>query len=211
MSKYLYKQNSVEFINRDCEFHGHGRKKWWAENLGVSSMTLSHWIVGRRHPSAKHLENIFILCEAVASNNEKSGLADNLWQAYYEKKELPTEILKAVCENLLRSNGLKTRLLALLSYLFEKSKPSPYSEPPVIHSWRNRIGWLYESAGLNPGFKPAEIDTTPLLEISSASTGDMKTIKKYLRAHQTELGKKWNVYDCSLNDLKSKLDWQQPA
>lgn len=211
MSKLIFKQDVIEFINRDCKLHGHGRKKWWAENLGVSSMTLSHWLVGRRQPSAKHLENIHILCESVFANNEKSELADSLWQAYYDKKELPAEILKAVCEKLLKSGDLQTRLIALLSYLFEQSKPAPYHEPPVMNSLRNRLGWLYESANLDAGFKPAKIETTQLLELSTAGSGEKKVIKKYLSAQQTELGGRWRVYDCSLDDLKSKLDWQLPA
>jgi len=208
MSKLLYESNIIEFVNRDCELRGHGRKKWWAENLGVSSMTLSHWIVGRRHPSTKHLENLFVLSESIIADQERTKLADSLWKSYYDKRVIQPEILKVVVENLLRSSCLQPRLLALLVYLFEKTTPSPYSEPPIMHPLRNRLGWLYESAGLDGGFKPADTETIRLLELSDTVTGDQKIIKKYLSTDQTELGKKWRVYDCSLGKLKANLDWK---
>lgn len=172
-------------------------------------MTLSHWLAGRRRPSARRMEHIYFLCETVAADSEKETLVDMLWQAYYEERPVPAALLLVTCEKLLRSSGLKTRTLALLSWLFER-EPPPKISPPAFAIWRNRLGWLYESAGLKPGFEPAPAEGGNLLEIST-SAGDSRTIKSYLSAQQTLLGKKWNLYDCSLDDLKVKLEWRKTA
>ena len=114
-------------------------------------------------------------------------------------------------EQLMRADGLSTRLLALISWFLEKFPPTSFNEPPLIPIKRNRLGWLCESAGLEPGFDPAPIKTVTLLEMAVGLNKDNKDLKHYLRNQQTELGKKWRLYDCQLDDLKEKLQWRQPA
>ncbi|HEX21686.1 MAG TPA: hypothetical protein ENH19_03430 [Actinobacteria bacterium] len=201
----------IEYLRRDCDSYGRGRKKWWAQQLDVSNMTLSHWLVGRRQPNAFHMEQIYSIYESVAGNREKKDLADSLWQAYYNEQPIAPIWLWTTAEQLMRADGLSTRLLALISWFLEKFPPTSFNEPPLIPIKRNRLGWLCESAGLEPGFDPAPIKTVTLLEMAVGLNKDNKDLKHYLRNQQTELGKKWRLYDCQLDDLKEKLQWRQPA
>ncbi len=200
----------LRFLRTDCQIHGRGRKKWWADRLRVAPMMISHWLAGRRLPSAGHLSAIYFLVEQVKAEKQKAGYSDLLWRHYYDNQEIDPLILRSTAERLLVSKGLSSRLLALLSWLFEKYRPQPYQliELPLHPLWQNRLGWLHESAGLVPGFEPRALrENGVLLELEPSDFGP--AFEKYLAGQQTAFGKKWRLYDCSMDHLKEQLDWRR--
>ena len=202
----------LQFVQTDCQIHGRGRKKWWADQLGIPPMMLSHWLAGRRSPSAGHLNDMHFIVEEIKAESQKADFSEFLWRHYYDNWSLDPVILRSVAERLLLSKGLNSRLLALLSWLFEEFSPKPYeiAELPLSALWQNRLGWLYESAGLNPGFEPRLFEQTrPLLEIGPTNLGNR--LEKYLTRKQTSLGKRWGLYDCPLNELKEQFNWRQSS
>ena len=202
----------LQFVQTDCQIHGRGRKKWWADQIGIAPMMLSHWLAGRHSPSAGHLNDIYFITEEIKAENQKSDLSEFLWRHYYDNGVLDPYILRNVAERLLISKGLNSRLLALLSWLFEEFSPKPYEivELPLSALWQNRLGWLYESAGLNPGFEPRLCrQTQSLLEIGPTDFGNR--LDKYLTQKQTSLGKRWDLYDCPLDELKEQINWRRSS
>ena len=156
----------LRFLRTDCQIHGRGRKKWWADRLRVAPMMISHWLAGRRLPSAGHLSAIYFLVEQVKAEKQKAGYSDLLWR-HYQLIELPLHPL-----------------------------------------WQNRLGWLHESAGLAPGFEPRALrENGVLLELEPSDFGP--AFEKYLAGQQTAFGKKWRLYDCSMDHLKEQLDWRR--
>ena len=210
----IYSQNGniaiVEFLRRDCETNERGRKKWWADKLGVSPMMLSHWLVGRRRPNAAHISKLFFAYEELKASKEREAWSTWLWQNYYDNKDVAPALLKNVAQSLMKADGLQSRTLALLSWFFSKSKPMPFAQSEILNVgiWNNKIGWLYESAGLQSDLKPERANgSAMLLDVSSFERSDH--FYSYLERQQTELGRKWRLYDCPLDELKEKLDWRQ--
>ena len=202
----------IAFLLQDCQTNGHGRKKWWANRLGVSQMTLSHWVAGRRKPNAAHLNALFVAYEELQSNREKEIWSNLLWQNYYENKAIAPSLLRAIAQRLMKADGLQSRTLALLSWFFAKYAPSHYepSESLNVSHWNNRLGWLYESAGLQSGLKPSRSNGNgTLLEISTFDNKNGHLFRSYLERQQTSLGRKWHLYDCPLDEIKEKLNWRQ--
>lgn len=207
----VYKQKLalIEYMYQDCLQHGYGRKKWWAEKLNVSPMMISHWIAGRRNPNASHFNEIYIAIEEIIASQQKVVWSDFLWKRYYENNKISDSLLFNIVENLLKSEGLPTRLLALLSWFFENNTIKPCLQPPVVSLWKNRLGWLYESAKRKPGFSSSKLKKTgTLLEISTPDMLEEKYFKEYLLSKQTNLGHKWQLYDCSLDTIKEQLNWR---
>lgn len=201
----------IEFIRQDCLTNGHGRQKWWADRLGVSQMMVSHWLNERRKPSALHLNDIYRLNEQIKAEREKGDWLNHLWCAYYFDADFLSPVIRSIAIRLLTAEGLPVRALALLSWFFERfvTEPQPEHEVPIAPLWRNRLGWLYESSGLNPGYQPKELqETGALLEISKSGVIKGPFIHKYLKSKQTDLGRKWQVYDCSLDEIKEQISWR---
>lgn len=200
----------VQFIKTDCQIHGRGRKKWWADQLGVAPMMLSHWLSGRRSPSSGHLNDIYSTAEQIKAENQKAHYADILWRHYYDNQAIDPFILRSAAERLMVSKGLPSRLLGLLSWLFEEFRPQAYEfgELPLSALCKNRLGWLYDSAGLKPGFEPHPFkQIQPLLEIGQIDSSNV--MEKYLSRQQTSLGKRWHLYDFPLSELKEQLSWRR--
>ncbi len=201
----------IDFMRQDCANTGHGRKKWWANKLSVSQMTLSHWLVGRRTPSASHWNTFFIISEELQANNEREMWSNWLWKNYYDNSGIEPILLKQVAKNLLKTDGLQSRVLALLSWFFAKYEPPPLEQSEFFGAsqWRNKMGWLYESAGLQSNLKPIGLnEPETLLDVSNLDLSDSDVARSYLKGQQTELGRKWQLFDCSMETLKDKLDWR---
>ncbi len=201
----------IDFIQRDCIDNGHGRKKWWANKLDVSQMTLSHWLVGRRTPNASHWNTLFMVSEELQATNERDMWSNWLWQNYYDNIGIEPIILKQVAKNLMKAEGLQSRVLALLSWFFAKYEPPPFEQSEFFNAnhWRNKMGWLYESAGLQSNLAPIRLNKPEaLLDIPNLDPSDSDIARFYLEGQQTELGRKWQLFDCSMAALKEKLDWR---
>lgn len=202
----------IDFVKRDCADRGRGGKKWWAHKLGISQMTLSHWLTGRRQPNASHLNAIYVAREEFEASKQKSVWLDLLWQSYYENKGLDGLLLKTVGLHLMKADGLQSRNLALLSWLFEKYEVPSFEQAEVLTTshWNNKIGWLYESAGLGSRVNPIQLKApATLLETNELNLVKSENLRLYFERQQTDLGRKWFLYDCPLDHLKEKLGWRQ--
>ncbi len=201
----------IDFVRQDCTERGRGRKKWWANKLGVSQMTLSHWLTGRREPNAAHLNEFYIAYEEFQANKQKTAWSYWLWQNYYENRDIDGVLLKAVALHLIKVDGLSSRTLALLSWCVAKYKMPALeqSEAPYASLWNNKIGWLYESAGLESYFSPVRLSSPgTLLETADFDLQNRTMLRAYFERQQTDLGQKWFLYDCPLDGLKEKLNWR---
>lgn len=174
-------------------------------------MMVSHWLVGRRGPSAAHFGAMTVVLQTESAEREKALWSEFLWQSYYEGVEVFPGVLRAVAEKLLTAEGLPARLLALLSWYFEKRPPLSYAADEVALSplWRNRMGWLYESAGLSCGYGPEVLPRTGALSEISARANPGMALRRYLARQQTAQGQKWQLYDLDIRKLKKELDWQR--
>lgn len=202
----------IDFVRNDCEARGRGGKKWWASKLEVSQMTLSHWLVGRREPNAFHMSAFYIAFEESQANKEKAAWTNWLWQNYYENRELDPALLKAVALQLVKADGLQSRTWALLSWYLAKYGASPFKETELLAAtrWSNKVGWLYESAGLEVHVEPIRSSAPGMiLDIAVLDLPRGDKYRSYLERQQTALGKKWFLYDCPLERLKEKLSWRQ--
>lgn len=173
-------------------------------------MMLSHWLSGRRSPSAGHMNHIYLTVEQIKAENQKAYFSDFLWRQYYDNQAIDPFILRSAAERLMVSKGLPSRLLGLLSWLFEEFRPQAYefAELPLSALCQNRLGWLYESAGLKPGFEPRPFkQIQPLLEFGQIDLSNV--LEKYLSGQQTSLGKRWHLYDFPLSELKEQLSWRR--
>ncbi|MHB8168995.1 MAG: hypothetical protein ACYDET_05015 [Thermoleophilia bacterium] len=173
-------------------------------------MMLSHWLSGRRSPNASHMSDIYLTAEQIKAESQKAYFSDILWRHYYDNQSIHPFILRNAAEQLMASKGLPSRLLCLLSWLFEEFRPQAYefAELPLSALCQNRLGWLYESAGLNPGFEPRPFkQIQPLLEIGQIDLSNV--LEKYLARQQTSLGKRWHLYDFPLSELKEQLSWRR--
>ena len=202
----------IDFVRQDCAEWGRGRKKWWALKLCVSQMTLSHWLTGRREPNAAHLNDIYITYEEFQANKQKAVWSNWLWQNYYENRDLDGILLKTVALHLVKADGLSSRTLALLSWCVAKYKVPPLEQSETLYAslWHNKIGWLYESAGLKSHLTPVWLRAPgTLLETAKFDLQNHTMLRLYFERQQTDLGQKWFLYDCLLDNLKEKLSWRQ--
>lgn len=190
----------VERLKKDCTTHGYGRKTWWARQLGVPPLTLSHWLAGRQKPNGRNSLKISEAFKHVQEESHKKAWKEYLWDAYYTGQPIPEKILPLIILEILSRSSLDSRTAALLSHFIERAHPDiPTPDTPEL---RNRLGWLLEMTGLKPTFAPdrsAGLQT--LLKLFPRS----RQLKKYLRRYQTRWGRKWYLYDCPLETLKASL------
>ncbi len=190
----------IENLQKDCNFHGYGRKKWWANQLGIPPLTLSHWLAGRQKPNARHSMFIHEIFQQNEKEKELQIFKEYFWDCYYQGKPVPPKIFPAILLQILSSSLLDSRTLALLSRLVEKNQPT--FEIPESGKIKNRLGWLLEISGQPTPFPvDRSINTQTLLHLSTK----IPHFKKYSQQYQTQVGKKWRVYDVPLNTLKQSL------
>lgn len=204
----IYIYNMVEFllkeVQEDCLAHGYGRKKWWADRLGIPPLTLSHWLARRQHPSGSHTLRIRETLDGFVKDDRAERWKNYLWNTYYTGWRVPQALLPDIILVVLSQHGLDSRTLGLLSRVVEHV---PLIFPTVSSSLiENRIGWLLEVSGKRAPFAPVRSLSTQLfLEAGSRSQG----LQHYLKRFQTKWGKKWRIYDCPLEEIKKSLPWPQ--
>lgn len=187
-------------LKQDCFIKGYGRKTWWAEQLGIPPLTLSHWLAGRQRPNGQHTLRIKEILDQEERDKQLEVWEDYLWDCYYGGQAIPTKILPAVILQVLSISSVDSRTLALLSRTVERERPT--FDIPESGEFRNRLGWLLEVSEHKVPFLPdRSIKTQALLSLSSQSSG----MKRYLNHYQTPSGKKWRIYDCPLDSLKRSL------
>lgn len=187
-------------LNSDCLQHGYGRKKWWADQLQVPPLTISHWLSKRQKPNGKNTLLIQNLLKNIENQKQTSHWVEALWDCYYSKQEAPPKFMGLVILEILSTPLLDSRTLALLSWFVEKQKL--IFDVPQTDVLRNRLGWLLEISGIKSNFLPHHFSKPqPLLAFAEQS----KALKKYLLSLQTPTGKKWQVFDCSLSSIKDSL------
>jgi len=189
----------INRLSRDCNTHGYGRKKWWADTLKVPPLTVSHWLHGRQQPNGQHSLQIQKICEDAKQNNLRTVWKNLLWDCYYGKQKIPENVLSALIIEILSLPAIDSRTLALLSYYVEKYHVEfPLPESPEI---RNRLGWLLEVSGKETDIKPhAFRRPRPILIIAQSPA-----LSKHLQSFQTDLGKKWKILDCPLESTKTSF------
>ncbi|MBX7149007.1 hypothetical protein K1X76_07960 [bacterium] len=199
---YIKKMELIKYLKADCEKYGRGRKAWWARELRVPALTVSHWLAGRQKPNGEYSVKIRDYLEIQKHETGLIRWQDYLWSVYYSKQVLPAELLGQVILNTLRIEFLDTRTLALLAVFVENV--DFYFNEPLNIILKNRLGWLLESANKSPLFMPdRHHPSRHILALSRRSKNMEKTVKSY----QTKLGKKWRVYDCELESIKKDLPW----
>ena len=189
----------VKKLNRDCIQHGYGRKKWWADQLKVPPLTLSHWLAGRQSPSGTHALRILSILNQSKIDRSAEKWGQYLWDCYYQHQPLLINLLPDIILNVLSKSTIDSRTLALLSYFVEKN-PLSFEVPEDPHL-KNRLGWLLESSKKKAFFKPVKSSGNQ----SILNLPDSPLTKKLLRRHQTSVGKKWKIYDCSLAKLRASF------
>lgn len=190
----------LQRLRKDCIQHGYGRKKWWAERLGVPSLTLSHWLSGRQRPNGKHAIQIQKILDGFEGEKRLQAWQECLWDSYYSGQPIPKKILSFILLETLERPTIDSRTLALMSCLVEKQGPS--FEIPCFAKVKNRLGWLLEVSGRKPPFTPDESNGVQCLLPIPGKSG---RLRKYLKKYQTSIGRKWKILDCPLNKMKSSL------
>ncbi len=190
----------VQSLQKDCEANGRGRKKWWAEQLGVPALTLSHWLAGRQKPRGENAVAIYQSLEQIKEKQHKKKWVDCLWDCYYSGQEIPLPLLPLLILEILSLSVFEVRTLALVSRMIERKKPD-FPEPESARL-KNILGWLLTVSGQKPSFSPVRHE--PVQNILKYSTSSEK-LKKYFKGFQTAAGKKWRVLDCPLQSLKDSL------
>ena len=194
----MTKLQVIERIRKDCEEYGHGRKKWWAENLGIHQQTLSYWLHGQRTPRAYQVQQIFDRFSIMNKPEEAQAWASLLRNSYFNHQTINQQILVTAIKTILSSSTVEVRTLAFLSYILEVSDIEElYDSNSLL---RNRLGWLLEMSGKQPNFRPAKTQYKPIIN-APGSFSNPKTIA-YLKKTQTPIGKRWHIYDADLSQIK---------
>ncbi len=186
-------------IKSDCAHYGYGRKKWWADQLGVPPLTFSHWLAGRQKPNGKHALLLEEMLYQGERDKRRKTWKEYLWDCYYSGESISSKILPAVILEILSLSYLDSRTLALLSHVVEREKL--VLEEPSSNKLKNRVGWLLEISGQKAPFKPARSSSHFLLPLSPKRP----KLVKYLGRYQTAAGMKWRLQDCPLDKLKASL------
>ena len=190
----------IKELKQDCASHGYGRKKWWANQLGIPALTLSHWLAGRQQPNGLHALTIQEILQKNKKGGEDTAWKNYLWDAYYLNEIIPIKILPLIILNVLSLPTVDPRTLTLLSHFVEKCHPT--FEIPSMGGLKNRLGWLLEVSGQKASFKP---DRLPHDQILLSLTSKTREFLRYLRKQQTSSGRKWYLFDCSLETTKALL------
>lgn len=227
-------KNPVEYLKEDCLTHGFGRKAWWARQLKVPPLTISHWLAKRQKPNGIHTQNILLTLEEETAKETSETWVNHLWKIYYSSqhllfppevdlssKEGPSDrkqvvgssiviekdmfILLAV--NILHAPSVDTRTLALLSNGVETYQAAFSKVFRFNERLVNRLGWLLEISNQLAPFKPFSTRIDPMLPFAEKMLNS-KDGMRYLANHQTRIGKKWHIYDCNLEPLKRTLSWR---
>jgi len=190
----------MEDLKSDCSHHGYGRKKWWADQLGIPPLTLSHWLAGRQRPNGKNALGIRNILKQGEDDERRTIWKEYLWESYYGGEKISGKILPLVILEILSLSTLDSRSLGLLSRLVEQERPSF----PIPHRGplKNRLGWLLEISGQKTSISPDR--SVPNQSLLPSSLQSASLAKHFLR-FQTNLGKKWRVFDCPLGSIKASL------
>lgn len=190
----------ISSLEQDCLRSGRGRKAWWAKKLGIPPLTFSHWLAGRQNPNGTNAVAIRSILEGIEQDKREALWENRLWDCYYEGASVPNSLLPPIVLEILSRPLLKVRTAALL-VRFLKNK-NPTFEIPASATLRNRLGWLLETAGFTPLFSPDRTASVQSLFLRDSGT---PSFKAYLKQHQTAHGRKWRVYDSSLDETVSSL------
>lgn len=190
----------IREILRDCRQHGWGRKKWWADALGVPPLTVSHWFANRQKPDGPHTSRIMQVLQQRQKDERVGKLAEQLWQLYSDGDSPPQVMFPLIVEDMLAATILDTRTLALLSLWVERVRIS-WQAPPS-EAIGNRLGWFMEISSQKPQWQPNRHTS---MQRIFASTHTGKSADIYWRRFQTRVGRKWKVWDCSLAEIKKSL------
>ncbi|TET53121.1 MAG: hypothetical protein E3J54_04925 [Actinobacteria bacterium] len=188
----------IKRIEKDCREKGHGRKKWWAENLGVHQQTLSYWLHGHRRPRGYRVQQMNNHLSIMNDKAETLIWSGFLRNTYLKSQTVNSGILVSAIKNILSTETVDSRTLAFISYVIENSHICKlYDDYSLL---RNRLGWLLEVSGKCPTFKPVK-SKTMLLVKAPGSYSNPKVIE-YLKQIQTPIGKRWHVYDADISKTK---------
>jgi hypothetical protein len=190
----------ITALREECRQHGRGRKAWWARKIGIPPLTFSHWLAGRQRPNGHHALAIKAVLEEVTRKKNDGVWENRLWECYFSNQGIPDPLLPPILLEVLSGPSLKVRTAALLVRLAKDGRSSfPTPASPIL---RNRVGWLLETAGLKAPFSPdRSVETQPLFLEASGSSA----MKNYLRRRQTSHGRKWKIYDSSLDETVESL------
>lgn len=190
----------LEELKKDLTQHGYGRRKWWADRLGIPPLTLSHWLADRQRPNGKNALAIRNILGQLEDDERRAIWKEYLWESYYSGEKIPKRILPVLILEILSLSTLDSRSLSLLSRLVEKERPR--FPIPSQGRLKNRLGWLLAVSGQAVPFAPdLSLPSQSLLPSSLQSS----QLEKYFRRFQTGLGKKWRIYDCPLDSIKASL------
>lgn len=198
----------LNLVKEDCAANGYGRKKWWAEYLGVPQLTISHWLAARQLPNAKHLKLIQNRLNELQADTTSETLQDHLWELYYQGFNVEPSFIVFLTLEILEASSIEVRTLSLLSLFIENLKAFNF-ETPADNNLRNKLGWLLETAQFTPSFKPATLKAAISLIKVPAKPLNQDLLISYLKKHQTVLGEKWQVFDCSIDQIKESLIWKR--
>lgn len=195
-------------VKEDCASYGYGRKKWWAEQIGVPQLTISHWFANRQLPNAKNLKSIQNELNELHTNKASEALREHLWELYYQDFNVDSYFIKFATIEILKAKEIDSRTLGLLSFYIERLGAFDFKVPSE-NNLRNKLGWLLETAKVSPSFEPAKLKEPLGLIKLSIKPLNKDLLISYLSKQQTKLGRKWHVFDCPINQIKENLIWKQ--
>ncbi len=188
----------IERIEKDCQEKGHGRKKWWAEILGIHQQTLSYWLHAHRRPRGQRVQQMNDLLSIMNKNSEIEIWRDYLLDIYLGDREINKTIVVEAINKIMSSEVVDSRTLGFLSFVVENTDIDDFDvRYPLL---RNRLGWLLEISGKHACFRPAKSKTMPLVDIGSSQANP--AVIKYLKKIQTPIGRRWHVYDADITDIR---------
>ncbi len=188
----------IERIEKDCQEKGHGRKKWWAETLGIHQQTLSYWLHAHRRPRGQRVQQINNHLSIMKEAKEAQTWSSILRRSYFDQQEIDAQILITAIKQILSSETIGSRDLAFISHILENSGVDRlYDNHSLL---RNRLGWLLEASSKCPDFRPTKTKTMPFVDIGVSYT--QPKALGYLKRVQTPLGRRWHVYDADISEIK---------
>ncbi len=199
-------ENAIDSLKADCAAHGRGRKKWWAEQLGVPPLTVSHWMSGRQGLNGPHTVVIQSILAQDERDREAKRWLEALEEVYY-RGTLSTArpLLGLAVVKIMSASHLGSRALGFLSFLLEREKLD--LEPCADYKLANRLGWLLEVSGRPVSFSVKQkVGVQTLLALPNTLR-----FRSYLKSQQTAFGKKWMLFDCDLAPIKKSFLSEYPS
>lgn len=191
-------------LEADCARSGHGRKKWWAAQLGIPPLTLSHWLRRRQLPNGLHALAIQQQLNQNDLDRDSRKWLQYLTTLYYDNAPCPPELLTLAIPQILSVSTLDVRSVALLSALIEKQGKVDF-DLPTDPKLANRLGWLSEVSGHPAPFSAYKRNGTQHLFTIGNVHAHSERFRRYFYSKQTPLGKKWMIYDTDLTSLKESF------